>query len=122
MKLPFSLVLILGLALAGCTPINSPTPPLAPGYSNQADQVMGQTLAGAHAFYQKIQQDSAAGSVVLSGQEKTALNDLGVSINVAQAAYLAFHNGTGTQASAQAAVDQVSAKQTIAQALIPGAK
>ena len=123
MKLHLSAVLLcVPLILAGCKTTTGTTPPLAPGYQNSADQQMGQILAGAHAFYQQIQQDSAAGTVALSAGEKTALNDLGTAINYAQTAYLAYHNGQGTQAAAQAAVDAVSAKQTAVQALIPGVK
>lgn len=113
--------LALGWA-TGCTTSATNPATLAPGYQNPADQTMGQTLAAAHAFYQNIQQDSAAGKVTLSAAEKTALNDLGTAINVAQTAYLAYHNGQATQAQAQAAVDQASTKLTTAQALIPGVK
>jgi hypothetical protein len=108
------------MLLTGCATATSPTPPLAPGYINQADQVMGQTLAAAHAFYQNIQQDSAAGKVTLSPTEKTALNDLGTALNAAQTLYLNYHNGTATQAAAQTAVNQVTTQQAAVQAMIPG--
>ena len=58
--------------------------------------------------------------VTLSAQEKTVLNDLGTAINQADQLYLAYHNGQGTQAAAQGAVDAVTTKQAAAQALIPG--
>lgn len=119
MKLLFSLLLVAALAISGCKPATGPTPPLAPGYSNQADQTMGQTLAAAHAFYSQIQRDTAAGTFFPSPAEKTALNDFGVAINVAQTAYVAFHNGQGTQAAAQTAIDQVVVKQTTVQGLMP---
>jgi hypothetical protein len=115
------LALCLPLMFAGCRTVST-TQPLAPGYMNSADQTMGQTLAASHAFYQSIQQDSAAGKIVLSAQEKTALNDFAVALNVAQTAYLAYHGGTVTQAQAQAAVNSSTAKQTTVQALIPGVK
>ena len=117
MKRMFAVILILPLMLAGCAQGTAPTPPLAPGYTNQADKTMGQTLAAADAFYRRIQQDSAAGTVALSAQEKTVLNDLGVALNIANVSYLAYHNGTQTQAQAQDAINQVTAKQTAAEAL-----
>jgi hypothetical protein len=120
--------------LAGCTPSTSPTPtpPLAPGYSNQADQVMGETLAAAHAFYGTIQCETKAMNwsqvfntctpdpnistvLVLTPTEKTAFNDFGAALNVAQPVYLAYHAGTATQAAAQAAVNTVAQKQSAIQ-------
>lgn len=109
--------------LVGCTPAaTNPTTPaqLAPGYSNQADQQMGEVLSGAHAFYQSIQQQSQAGTLTLTPQVKQAFNAFGVSLNAAQSVYLAYHQGAATQAQAQAAVDKVQQEQ---QALpLPGAK
>ena len=119
MKFPFSLLLVAVLAISGCKPATGPTPPLAPGYSNQADQTMGQTLAAAHAFYSQIQRDTSVGTFVPSQAEKVALNDLAIAINIAQTAYVAFHNGQGTQAAAQTAIDQVVVKQTTVQGLMP---
>lgn len=113
------LALALFVPLAGCKTA-AVAPPLAPGYLNQADQTMGQALAGAEAFYQKIQQQSAAGTVALSAGEKKVLNDLGTAINAADPLYLAYHNGQGTQAAAQTAIDQVTAQQAVVQAAIPG--
>ncbi len=115
-----AVLLIAPISPMGCAKATAPMPPLAPGYQNTADQTMGQTLAAAHAFYQKLQQDSLAGTITLSSQEKTALNDLQVAINIAQTAYLAFHAGTGTQAAAQSAVDSVQAKQATVKGLMPG--
>lgn len=114
-----SIWLALPLALAGCKTA-AVAPPLAPGYLNQADQTMGQALAGAEAFYQKIQLQSATGLVVLSPGEKTVLNGLGTAINQADSLYLAYHNGQGTQAAAQQAIDQVTAQQAAVKAVIPG--
>jgi len=113
------LALLVPVGLAGCKTAAT-APPLAPGYMNQADELMGRTLAGAHAFYEKIQQQSAAGTVTLSAGEKVILNDLAQAINAADPAYLAYHNGQGTQAAAQAAIDLVSTKQAAVQAQIPG--
>ena len=56
--------------LAGCATATAPPQPLAPGYQSTADQTMGEILAGAHAFYQSIQQQSAAGTMVLTPVEK----------------------------------------------------
>ena len=113
------LALALLMPLGGCKTA-AVAPPLAPGYLNQADQTMGQALAGAEAFYQKMQLQSATGLVVLSPGEKTVLNGLGTAINQADPLYLAYHNGQGTQAAAQQAIDQVTAQQAAVKAVIPG--
>lgn len=107
------------LVIAGCK-TTAPTPPLAPGYANPADQSMGEILAGAHAFYLSIQQQSAAGTMTLSAQEKTSINAFGVSLNAADAIYLAYHSGQATQAAAQASVNLVQQQQ--AALPLPGAK
>lgn len=116
----FTILCLLSAAmLAGCKPYTTAAPPLAPGYENQADQTMGSVLAGARAFFASIQQQSASGQVTLSATEKQAFNTFGVSLNAADSIYLAYHNGTATQAQAQAAVDQVKAQQ--AALPLPGA-
>ncbi len=52
-----------------------------------------------------------------SPEEKTALNALATSLNVAQPLYQAYHSGQATEAQAQTAVNDVSAKQASVQAL-----
>ncbi len=118
----FGLLLILPVAPTGCVQPTTapPTQAIAPGYSNQADQQMGQILSGAHAFYQSIQQQSAAGTLTLDATTKAAFNSFGVSLNTAQSVYLAYHAGTATQAEAQAKVNQVQSQQ--AALPLPGAK
>ena len=56
----------------------------------------------------------------MSAAEKKVLNDLGTAINQADPLSLAYHNGQGTQAAAQAAIDQVTTQQAVVQAAIPG--
>lgn len=109
---PALLVLALAMALtsSGCK-TNGVAPPLAPGYNNQADQQMGSVLAGARAFYTKIQADSASGATTLSQTEKDAFNKFGISINLAEQIYLGYHAGTQTLAAAQSAVNSVSQQQ-----------
>lgn len=121
-------ILLLGLALlipvvpTGCAKPNTTTPPaaLAPGYQNPADQQMGEILAGAHAFYNSIAQQSAAGTLTLTPSVKTAFNAFGVTLNSAQTVYLSYHAGAATQAQAQAAVNAVQQQQ--AALPLPGAK
>src|ERR1017187_2379115 len=99
--------------LAGCATATAPPQPLAPGYSSTADQTMGEILAGAHAFYQSIQQESANGQMTLSATEKAAFNVFGTTLNGAQSVYLAYHaNPTAANLSAaQTAVNQVQTQQ-----------
>lgn len=112
-----AVVLTASLALAGCKTSSTANPAtLAPGYTNSADQTMGQVLEAAHNFYTQLQTDAAAGKFSPSATEKAALNGFAVTLNSAQAEYLAFHAGTATQAQAQAAVNQVSTAQATLQA------
>lgn len=115
------IMLALCLSLAGCHAATTTTPPLAPGFSSQADQTMDQTLVGAHKFYTDIQAQVLAGTYTPAASEKTALNTFASALNTAQVVYIAFHAGTATQAQAQVAVDSVSAQQTSLQNTI-GAK
>jgi hypothetical protein len=121
--------------LAGC-PANTPTPtpPIAPGYMNQADQVMGETLAAARAFYRTVQCETQTmnwqratdtcvpdpditSPMVLTPGEKTAYNAFGQALNVAEPVYLAYHAGAATQAAAQTAVDTVAQDQSALSAM-----
>ena len=119
-KLILLLALIVPMATVGCKPVTTNQTPqtLAPGYVNAADQTMGETLAAAHAFYVQIQSDVASGKYTPNPTERTTLNNFATALNSAQIAYLAFHNGLGTQAQAQAAVTQVQNQQTALQAQI----
>lgn len=116
--------IIFALALAtvpmmGCKPATTTAPQaLAPGYLNQADQTMGQTLVGAHSFYTTIQQDVASGKYQPSVAEKTALNNFATALNTAQLIYIGYHAGANTQAQAQAAVNAVTAQQTAIQSTL----
>lgn len=119
-----TLCLALMLGLSGCSGSNPSTPTnpaqLAPGYQNQADQTMGSVLSGARAFYVSIQQQSQAGTLTLDPTVKASFNVFGTSLNAAETVYLAYHQGTATQAQAQAAVNQVQSQQ--AALPLPGAK
>lgn len=121
MKHILAVILCLPLMLAGCKTSTTPTTQtLAPGYTTQADQTMGETLAGAHSFYTTIQQDVASGKYTPSATEKTALNNFATSLNVAQTIYISYHAGQATLAQAQAAVNTVQTQQTTLQATITG--
>lgn len=116
--------LLVPMMTAGCKSASVPTSPqvLAPGYQNQADQIMGETLVGAHNFYQTIQQDVASGKYNPSITEKAALNNFAIALNAAQTIYIAYHAGADTQAQAQAAVNAVVTQQTSLQSTITGGK
>ena len=127
MKRNYAQYLLLIVAMFWIAPTACKTattnPPTAPGYLNATDQTLGETLAAAHAFYQTLQQDAAAGKWTPSAAEKTSLNALASSLNVAQPLYLAYHSGssTVTAAQVQTAVADVVSKQSAVQAQI-GAK
>jgi hypothetical protein len=99
---PFALCLILLLPLAGCP--TSPTPPLAPGYSNSADQQLGQDLAAVVGFTDQEKINYATLPATQQAAEKSYLNTLINSVNAANAAYNAFHQGTQTLIQAQQAL------------------
>lgn len=113
MKLRFAILLCLPLMLAGCKTTTGTTPPLAPasGYNSQYDQQAGQILAAARAFYLSVQQQSASGQMVLSPTEKQAFNVFGITLNGADAVYLAYHAGNATIVQVQTAVNQVQQQQ-----------
>lgn len=113
-----SLVLCLPLLVVGCAKGgNAPQQPLAPGYLNSVDQSMGETLAAARAFYQRMQTDATSGTFKPSPAESSALNNLGQAINVAEPLYLAYHGGFGTATAAQTAINNVTTAQTSVQSL-----
>src|SRR5665213_314198 len=125
MKHRFLIAFTLSLSMLlplGCATATSPTPPLAPGYSNQADQTMGQVLAAGNAYYQRIQKDTVSGVYFPSPTEKSILNAVASALNIANQTYLAYHNGTATQAQAQTAIDLAQNRVSGAQAQIPGVK
>lgn len=126
MKRNYAQYLLLGIVFfwvafpTGCNKTSTNPATLAPGYINQTDQTLGETLASAHAFYQTLQQDAASGKWTPSAAAKTALNALGSSLNVAQPLYLAYHSGanTVTASQVQTAVADVVNKQSAVQAQI----
>lgn len=110
-------LVFLPLTMAGCKTVTTPQP-LAPGYYNSADQVMGEVLAASRSFYATLQADSASGKFTPAPTEKEALNSFAIALNIAQATYLSYHNGTATQAQAQSAVNAVQAQQTALQSIL----
>jgi len=114
------LSLLLCLAFLGCTHTTATTAPagaIAPGYFNTADQQMGQALAAADAFYRRIQANVTNGTMTLTPAESHAMSDLYIALNMANATYLAYHNGTGSAATAQADINAVTTKQQAVVAL-----
>jgi len=111
----------LCFGIVACNTANPPNPvTLAPGYNNAADQQMGEVLSGARAFYSSIQQQSVAGTLVLTPTVKQSFNDFGVTLNAAESIYLSYHAGNATQAQAQTLVNTVQQQQ--AALPLPGAK
>jgi hypothetical protein len=108
------LCLSLCLPLTGCPSTTSTTPPaaLAPGYSSQFDQTAGQTLAAARALVTKAIADYPTLTAAQQATEKPILNAFVSAVNAADTVYLAFHNGTATQAQVQTQLDEVTTAQT----------
>src|ERR1035437_4302653 len=125
MKRRFLIASILSLSMLlplGCATATSPTPPLAPGYYNPQDQTMGQVLAAANGYYNRIQRDTVAGTFFPSPTEKSILNGVEAALSIANTTYLAYHNGTATEAQAQTAINAAQTQVQAAQSTIPGVK
>jgi pectin methylesterase-like acyl-CoA thioesterase len=123
----FCLALCLAscLTLTGCpsaTTTTTPSAALAPGYANSTDQQLGETLAAANGFYNKLAADQKAGTFKPTSKEVTALNVLQSALSVADPVYLDYHNGRQTLQAAQEAVDRVQAAQTNVQTMIGATK
>lgn len=108
--------------LVGCPSATTPTPPLAPGYQNSDDQLLGQSLAAVNAFRKSEEGNyncdataAAANTCLTAAQkasEKTLLNNFIQVVNLANQAYTAYHAGTQTLAQAQAAEQSAESAQT----------
>lgn len=111
----FHLVLFLALPLMfGCVKTTSTTTPiaLAPGYSSQADQTIGQALAAVTAFRDQEKINYAGLSPSQQAVERPYLNSLIDASNLANTTYIAFHSGTATLAQAQSALTAAQNAQT----------
>lgn len=117
-------ILLPGLALSGCKPATNSTAPaaVAPGYQNATDQQLGEIIAGATGFYNRVQADIQAGKYQATSTEVTALNSFALTLNTAKIVYGQYHAGTATLAQAQAAVSQVQQQQTALQSTLTGGK
>lgn len=108
MKIFATIALVL---CVGCNTVNAPTPPLAPGYSSQADQIAGQTLASLHDFVATAVADYDKLTPTQQATEKPLLNNLVNVVNGADSIYTAYHAGTQTLANAQSAIQSAQAAQ-----------
>lgn len=106
MKLALLSIFLALPLMAGCGAVQSTTPPtaLAPGYSSAADQAVGEGLASVNAFVNQEKVNYAALAPAPKAAEKNILNNLITATNLANAAYTAFHAGTGTLPAAQTAL------------------
>jgi hypothetical protein len=108
--------------IIGCKTNTAPAPPLAPGYLTPADQTLGQSLRAATAFRDSEESNyncdatAAAAQTCLSAAQKAVekpyLNSLIDAVNLANAAYTAYHSGSQTFAQAQAAYNTAQQAQT----------
>lgn len=101
---------------------NPPTQALAPGYSNQQDMIFGESLSSLHAFVGSLLQQETAGTFQPSTTQKNAINDLTLSVNAADASYLAFKQGTKSAAQVQTAINTAESQQTALQTTITAVK
>jgi hypothetical protein len=113
MKSRLAIFLTLPLLLSGCkvTATTSPAA-LAPGYTTPFDQTAGQTLAAAHALVSKATTDYPSLTPAQQATEKPILNAFVSAVNTADSVYLAFHQGTATQAQVQTQLNSVATAQT----------
>lgn len=106
--------LTVAACLTGCGAVKTVALPatLAPGYSNSADQELGQSLAGVTGFRDQEVKNYATLAPALQAKEKTYLNTLIDAVNVANTAYVAYHAGFQTLAQAQDAYNKAQVAQS----------
>jgi hypothetical protein len=115
MKRTLSILLCSVLMLGGCVKTTSPAGPPAPGYTNSYDQTFADILAPANAFFNRLHDDQIAGTFKPTQAEVNVLNSLQSSLAIANPAYLAYHNGTGSLTTTQNAITRVQFAQNAAQ-------
>ena len=118
-------ILVVGLAnLNGCKPATANTSPaaLAPGYTNQQDMLFGESLAALHGFVGSLLQQETSGSFVPGATQKAAIAAWTLSVNAADASYLAYKQGTQTAAQVQAAITTAQSQQSALQSTITAVK
>lgn len=108
------LALALCIPMLGCGAVQTTTPPaaLAPGYSSAADQTVGEGLAAVNSFVKQEVINYNAMTAAQQAPERTTLNALISATDLANAAYTAFHAGTGTLPAAQTALTTAQNAQT----------
>lgn len=104
-------LILLPSSIIACRTATSPTPPLAPGYLNSADQTLGQSLAAVNAFVTQEKANYAQLTPAQQATEKPYLNTLIDATAAADMAYTAYHQGSQTLAQAQTAYNQAQTAQ-----------
>lgn len=122
MKLALLSIFLALPLLLGCPSATAPTPPVAPGYLNSDDQILGQSLAAVNGFRKSEEGNYNCDSVAAAAKtcltdaqkaaEKTSLNNFIQVVNIANQAYTAYHAGTQTLVQAQTAEKAAEASQT----------
>lgn len=105
--------------MTGCTATtNPPTAPpvVGAGYVDQYDQQFAQDIAAAETFYRDQQNNINARTYVPTPTELTALNALGIAINVAKGAAKQY-KAAQTAANLTAAQNAVGSAKSQSQAL-----
>lgn len=108
---------LLALALIvplGCGAVHTTTPPaiLAPGYSSAADQTLGESLLAVKSFAAQETINYNQMPAEKQASETKLLNGLITAVNIADAAYVGFHQGTQTLVQAQDSLTKAQAAQS----------
>ncbi len=104
---------VVGLALlSGCKAVTTGTSS-APTLTFA--QATNASLQAAHKFAMDISASVASGKLVLTSNEKQAFDAFAASLNATDALYIAFTQGSATQAQVAAALANTTALQTSAQ-------
>ena len=119
-------IVLLLLLTAGCAHNTSTsTPPAPPANSlNATDATINQTLQPIHAFVASMVQQNNAGTVTLTANQRSLLNQLVTDVNAADALYLAWRQAgaTGSTTQINSAITKAQGDQAALNAAIQGGK
>lgn len=112
-------ILLAALNFQGCKTVKG-AGGSAPTLTFQA--ATNASLQAAHKFGMDIASSVQSGKLVLTPAEKQTFDAFAASLNATDALFLAFEQGTATQAQVAAALAKTTSLQTSAQTALAGAK